>query len=259
MFLDAAFHLTQFGFKVFPLLRGAKIPAVPKDKGGRGCLDATDDEEAIASWARLYPRANIGIACGVPSGIIVIDLDPRNGSAESISKLKARKQLFPDTVTVQTANGGTHFYYAYEPALKNSKSALAPGIDVKTTGGYVVAPPSVLDGGKAYRWLLSPLGDSLPRLPKWATEALKPKPVVAKAFDSKSGPKDIAPLVDFVSKAGQGDRNKKLFWAACRAGESSLLDGAGQAAFLSAALACGLDKIEAEKTIQSAAKRANVT
>ena len=78
MFLDAAFHLTSFGFKVFPLLPGSKIPAIAKRDGGQGCLDATDNEETIAGWAKRFPRANIGVACGLPSGVIVIDLDPRN-------------------------------------------------------------------------------------------------------------------------------------------------------------------------------------
>lgn len=258
-FMDAAFGLVQFGWKVFPLMPLQKIPAVPKAQGGRGCLDATDDEEILGQWARKYPRANIGLACGIPSRVVVIDLDPRNGSDESIANLAKRKQTFPPTVTAKTANGGTHFYYAYEAELKNSKSALAPGIDVKTSGGYVVAPPSTLGDGKHYRWLISPLAGDLPRLPRWASEALKPRPApVAPAFDRNAGPRDISKLVEFVAKAGKGDRNNVLYWACCRVAEDGKLDGAAQAALLSAAIACGLDKIEAEKTIQSAAKRGKV-
>jgi hypothetical protein len=153
-FLEAAFYLTQWGFKVFPLSTGAKIPMIPAAAGGRGCLDATDDEDIIGEWDRRYPAANIGLACGIPSGIIVIDIDPRNGGTVSVEKFVARKQLLPSTVEVATANGGRHLYYAWQPELKNSKSALAPGIDIKTTGGYVVAPPSILDGGKKYTWTI---------------------------------------------------------------------------------------------------------
>jgi len=255
MFLDAAFHLTQFGWKVFPLMAGQKIPAVPKSEGGRGCLDATDDEEQIGAWSRRYPRANIGLACGLASNIVVIDLDPRNGSDESIARLKANKQTFPPTVTAKTANGGTHLYFAFEVPLKNSKSALAPGIDVKTTGGYVVAPPSVLDGGRSYRWVNSPLGGALPRLPRWSLEALKPKPQPVVAFNRKDAPQNIGPLVDFVARAKEGERNKALFWAACRAAEAGQLDLGGEAALLNAAIAVGLDKMSADKTIKSALKR----
>lgn len=255
MFLDAAFHLVSRGFKVFPLMVGQKIPAVPKSAGGRGCLDATDDDDIIERWAHGYPMANIGIACGLPSNCIVIDLDPRNGSDESVARLAARKQTFLPTVTARTANGGTHFYYAYEPSLKNSKSVLAPGIDVKTTGGYVVAPPSVLEGNRKYTWTRSPLGESLPRLPRWALEALKPRPTPVIAFNRDSAPKDIQPLADFVSKAGEGERNKVLFWAACRLAEAGLLDNAAKSALLGAALSSGLAKDESEKTISSATKK----
>lgn len=255
MFLDAAFHLTQFGWRVFPLMVGQKIPAVPKTEGGRGCLDATDDEEIIGKWARRYPRANIGLACGEPSRVLVIDFDPRNGSDESVARLRARKQLFTPTVTARTANGGTHLYYAFEPSLKNSKSVLAPGIDVKTTGGYVVAPPSVLEGNRRYVWAVSPLGGDLPRLPRWALEALKPKPQPVLAYNSKDAPKDVSHLADFVSKAGEGRRNNVLFWAACRAAETGQLDGAAAEALLNAARSSGLDKIDAEKTINSARKK----
>jgi hypothetical protein len=256
MFLEAAFHLTQFGWKVFPLMAGQKIPAVPKFEGGRGVKDATDDEEIIGAWSRRYPRANIGLACGLPSGVLVIDFDPRNGSEASVERLKGRKQLFTPTVSARTANGGIHLYYAFEPSLKNSSSALAQGIDVKTTGGYVVAPPSVLEGNRPYTWLNSPLGGNLPRLPRWALEELKPKPKpTVVAFDSKQAPKNIEPLVDFVAQSGAGDRNNKLFWAVCRAAETGQLDSKAEALFASAAQARGLDKIEVEKTIESAKKK----
>jgi hypothetical protein len=249
-FLSAAFDLTRWGWQIFPLATGEKIPA-----GGRGVKDATDDEEVIATWARRNPRANIGLACGKVSGICVIDLDPRNGSDESIARLAARKQTFPPTVSVRTANGGYHLYYRFQPDLKNSANSLAKGIDFKTCGGYVVAPPSVLTGGRAYAWTNSPLGGDLPRLPQWAVEAMKPKPKPVMVFNRDAAPKDIKPLVDFVANAGAGNRNNYLFWAACKAAEGGLLDNAAEASFLSAALACGLDKIESEKTIDSAKSR----
>lgn len=252
-FFSAALHLTSFGYKVFPLAIGEKIPAIPSARGGRGCLDATDDEDILSEWAKRYPKANIGIACGLPSNIVVIDLDPRNGSDTSIEFLKSRKQIFLPTATARTANGGTHLYYTYEPELKNSKSVLAAGVDFKTTGGYVVAPPSVLTGGKAYTWLASPLGENLPRMPRWAIEKLKPKPEPLMP-KPKDAPKEITPLVQFVAAAGSGERNNKLFWAACRAAENGVGRSA-QGSLVAAAVAAGLPKIEAEKTVNSALKR----
>jgi hypothetical protein len=255
-FLISAFSLVQFGWKVFPLATGAKIPMIPAKSGGRGCLDATDDEEIIGEWDRRYPSANIGLACGIPSGIIVIDIDPRNGGTSSVEKFAARKQILPPTVEVATANGGRHLYYAWQPELKNSKSALGPGIDIKTTGGYVVAPPSVLDGGKKYTWVNSPLGEHLPRLPMWVVAALKPKPEpkYTGSTAARDLPKTINGLVRTVANAGVGNRNNALYWAACSAAEDGIPAGTIMAALLGAASQCGLPKIEAEKTIISGIK-----
>jgi hypothetical protein len=255
-FLDAAFSLVQFGWKVFPLSTGAKIPMIPASAGGRGCLDATDDEDIIGEWDRRYPAANIGLACGIPSGIIVIDIDPRNGGTVSVEKFAAKKQLLPATVEVATANGGRHLYYAWQPELKNSKSALAPGIDIKTTGGYVVAPPSILDGGKKYTWTNFPLGEHLPRLPMWIVAALKPKPEpkYTGGTTPRDLPKTIDGLIRTVATAGAGNRNNALYWAACSAAGDGLAPGAIMAALLGAASQCGLPKVEAEKTIASGIK-----
>lgn len=254
-FLNSALNLAQFGWKLFPLAPFQKIPAIAK---GKGCLEATDDENVLEAWARRFPNANVGLACGKPSNLIVVDLDPRNGSDASVKKLAERKQTFPPTVMARTANGGTHLYYAYEPVLKNSKSALAPGIDIKTTGGYVVAPPSLLDTDRRYVWINSPLGEHLPRLPQWAVEALKPKPVPVVPYDKKSAPKDVAPLAAFVSRSGEGQRNNALYWASCRAVESGLMDKSAFSALVSAAVAAGLEQTEAQKTVASACKRLRV-
>lgn len=254
MFLNAALELTSYGFKVFPILPGAKIPAISSKKGGKGCLDATDDEEILAKWARRFPKANVGIHCGEASGIVVIDFDPRNGSEETVAKLAAKRQTFLPTVTAKTARGGTHLYYAYEPSLKNSKSAIGPGLDVKTTGGYVVAPPSRITEG-AYFWLNKPLSDCFPRLPHWVVQTLRPKPKPIKAFDSKTAPKDISKLAEFVSRASEGHRNNILFWAACRLAESGQLSPTNKDFLLSAAISSGLDRLDALKTIESAENR----
>jgi Bifunctional DNA primase/polymerase, N-terminal len=262
-FLEAALDLTAFGWKVFPLAPWSKEPAISKDAGGRGCHDASDDADAIAEWGHRYPRANIGIATGEPSGILVIDLDPRNGSEETVAKLASKKQTFSATVQVRTWSGGTHLYYAWQSGIINSKSKLGRGIDVKTTGGYVVAPPSKVRCKETrktagYVWVRSPLGEYLPRLPQWAVEALKPKPQPIMPRSSVQAPKDIAPLVKFVAGAPEGQRNNSLYWAACRAAEAGTLGQSEAAAFLDAALAAGLERDKAAKTIASALRRGKV-
>jgi Bifunctional DNA primase/polymerase, N-terminal len=262
-FLESALDLVQFGWKVFPLRLWAKEPLIAKDDGGNGCHDATDDEEILADWGHRFPGANIGIAAGEPSGILVVDLDPRNNSGETLARLAAKKQTFPPTVEVRTWSGGTHLYYAWQPGIINSKSKLGRGIDIKTTGGYVVAPPSRVrckETGKSgvYRWIRSPLGDQLPRLPQWAVEALKPKPAPIMPRSSIEAPKDVSALVRYVASAPEGQRNNVLFWAACRAAEVGTLGKSEADAFLSAAIQAGLEADNSRKTIASAAKRSKI-
>jgi hypothetical protein len=255
--LDAA-ELVQFGWRVFPLAPFAKIPAVPKNAGGRGCLDATDDDEQLAAWDKAYPRANVGLACGDVSGVIVVDFDPRNGSENTVKMFASRKQQFPATVEVRTWSGGTHLYYRWEPEIKNSKSKLGPGIDIKTTGGYVVAPPSkVRQDGKegVYRWVQSPLGPELPRLPRWAVEALKPRPEKLVIHQKTNHTGDLAPILKYIEGAPEGQRNNILYWGACRAAEEGVLDSNMRSAMVVAAVNTGLPRLDAEKTVASALRR----
>ena len=260
-FLIDAAELVQFGWRVFPLASFAKIPAIPTAKGGRGCLDATDDDEQLAAWAKAYPRANIGLACGDVSGVLVVDFDPRNGSEETVKLLASRKQLFPATVEVRTWSGGTHLYYRWEPEIKNSKSKLGAGIDIKTTGGYVVAPPSRVRDPETrkegvYRWVRSPLGGELPRLPRWAVEALKPKPEPVALHKKVDYAGDLSPIVKYIEGAQEGQRNNVLYWGACRAAEQGACAESTKMALLSAAMNTGLAKVDAEKTITSAFRKA---
>src|SRR5690606_11868268 len=75
-FLSVALRYAERGWHVFPLGANSKLPAI---KGGHGVKDATTDECQIREWAKSVPHANVGLACGKPSGLFVVDIDPRNG------------------------------------------------------------------------------------------------------------------------------------------------------------------------------------
>ena len=108
---------------------------------------------------------------GGVSKIIVIDLDPRSGSEESIQRLAAQGKYFPDTVMSATPRGGNHLYFAFDARVAGQPSATHalgkafPGIDVKTNGGYIVLPPSHWWEVRqvSYRWLVPPRGNSCRR------------------------------------------------------------------------------------------------
>lgn len=140
--LASALDYAARGVPVFPLAPGSKIPR----KDSAGFKDATTDPEQIRAWWTQEPRANIGMPTGEASGRDAIDEDPRNGG-------DAGPLCLPPTLTVYTPSGGRHFHYLHPGGyLKGDNTGkVAPGIDVKASGGYVVLPPSVVDG-KPYRW-----------------------------------------------------------------------------------------------------------
>lgn len=132
--LDSALAYARNGWPVFPL-RG-KEPALA-GKGGHNL--ATTDEAQIRSWWKQYPNANIG---GRMVGRVAVDLDFQNGAQ--------RLQAFPDTRTHHSGrgNGNLHLIYKVEPGsladqIPNSTNTFGPGIDARTSKGYVVLPPSV--------------------------------------------------------------------------------------------------------------------
>jgi hypothetical protein len=114
---------------------------------------ASTDHVTIAQWWHQWPDANIGCACG-PSGLLVLDVDPRNGGGASYARLVNVHGAI-DTLTVETGGGGMHLYFRKPQGLKIAAKSLGadyPGIDVKSDGGYVILPPSVHVSGLRYTW-----------------------------------------------------------------------------------------------------------
>jgi hypothetical protein len=107
-----------------------------------GFKEATTDEETIRNWWSKRSAANIGVAMGHISGAVVIDVDGLEGE----ENLKALPPL-PETFTVHTARG-RHLYFAYTEPLRSRR--LAPGLDFKADGGYVLAAPSIHPSGARY-------------------------------------------------------------------------------------------------------------
>ncbi len=136
---QAASTYAEAGFAVLPLRPHRKEPYGALVR--HGVKDATSDPEKVAWWWKVEPNANIGIRTG--SGLVVVDVDPRNGGELD--------PTWPDTLTVATASNGWHLYYAIEGDVRTSHSAIAQGVDIKGSGGYVVAPPSVRGDG-AWEW-----------------------------------------------------------------------------------------------------------
>ena len=65
-----------------------------------GFKDASVEEAKIRAWWTRWPDANVGIVTGEIAGIVVIDIDPRNGGNDSFAVLEKNYGAFPATVEV---------------------------------------------------------------------------------------------------------------------------------------------------------------
>lgn len=118
----------------------------PRTKNG--VKDASTDENQIREWFARNPDSNIGIAMGERSGVFVVDIDGEEGE-ESLRSYEEQNGRFPETLQVLTGRG-RHYYLKQPPIPIKNRVCVLPKIDVKTTGGYVIAPPSKHANGKNY-------------------------------------------------------------------------------------------------------------
>lgn len=131
---DAAIAL---GFPVF------SCDANKRPLTDHGFKDATTDPAAIR---RMFsdPRAvMIGMPTGEITGVVVVDVDMKPGQ-QGGAWLDANSHRMPQTRTIRTGTGGLHLWFHWpNQRVKNSASKIAPNIDVRGDGGYVIVPPSI--------------------------------------------------------------------------------------------------------------------
>jgi len=168
--LEHAYDFASLGMPVFPIEVGGKRPLTKN-----GFKDATTNEDVILSWSKKYPRCNWAIATGERSGILVVDIDPRNGGIDSIKELISEHGELPKGPTVKTGGGGFHHYFRVPVTSHLRSGKLDKGVDIKTNGGYVIIPGSKTDDD--YDWVvdLSIKEVSLPDIPGWIIASLNSK------------------------------------------------------------------------------------
>lgn len=142
----AALTLAQeVGAAVFPCWPRGKAPRIHKDDGGNGCLDATSHAEQISEWWDRWPEANIGLVPGSMQWL-VMDVDGLKGEelARSLGALAV------ETLEVSTSRG-RHRYFRL-PKSVSIGNMHRDDFDIRAHSGYVMAPPSVHESGRVYRW-----------------------------------------------------------------------------------------------------------
>ena len=156
------------------LKRGQKKPA---KKGWQSQAYSRTDPELLA---HLEAGGNIGMLTG--NGLVVVDLDERPGThsgAASWAEWCAQngddpQDYQPATVT---PSGGRHIYFSVPSGISiPNRVGVKPGIDIKSSGGYVVVPPSRLSNGEYID-----AGGPIYPAPSWLIEEIAVKPAKAEA------------------------------------------------------------------------------
>ena len=142
-----------------------------------GLSDATTDPTTLAAWFRERPDANLAIATGAQSNVIVIDIDPGKGGDEAWRVLCMQRGWAVDTVECMTPrDSGRHVYFRHPGVpIPNSTGKLGSGVDVRGDGGYVLVPPSRGANGLRYEWdAAHHIEDREPAvLPPWLLQLLR--------------------------------------------------------------------------------------
>jgi hypothetical protein len=254
--LNAAYALGRQGYACFPC-GPDKRPATP-----HGFKDAATDGDAIADLWRRFPAVLVGVATGEMSGIAVLDIDAVKHPEAQAWFEHHRERLEPARMH-RTRSGGLHLIYRNRPGLRCSAGLINRGVDVRADGGYIIWWPAaglevVADPG-IQPW------------PEWLMPLLEPPPASSISHRAIAARRsDLRPLLNrtlgiigCVLDAKEGERNRVLFWASCRASEMVLdgeLDRAAAVkvfdALRDAAIEIGLTQREIDRTIDSAMTRA---
>ena len=245
--LDTALRYARRGWPVFPCQPGSKTPATT-----HGYIDATTDSRQITAWFARQPGRNIAIATGTP-GPDVLDIDqhgPAGSGYPALNRLARAGLLDGAACLVRTPGSGLHFYFT--GSAQRNGHLPASHLDFLACGGYVLAPPSCING-RPYQLIRTSPGT---RGLEWATvrDLLAVGHPSRPRQPARADRTDIGRLADWVARQATGNRNAGLFWAANRALE---VDPAADLSPLAdAARTAGLDDRAITATLNSARRTA---
>jgi hypothetical protein len=245
--LTAALQYTAAGWPVLACAPGRKEP-----HGGlvpHGLKNATTDPAVIRRWWAACPDANVAIATGAPGpDVLDVDMKPGGSGFAAFGQLQRAGLLSGACAIVRTPSGGMHVYY--QGTQQGNGRLPRHYLDFRSRGGYVVAPPSTVNG-RAYEVVEKrPASGSL----NWrAVRTFLDPPHTAAARPGPRASADVATLAGWVAGLTEGNRNDGLFWAASRAVEDGAADLDG---LVAAAVSAGLPEQEARRTVASAERTA---
>ena len=160
---------------------GKKSGKHPLFEGWRD--SATSDTAQIHFWWHHRPLAGIGLVMGGAARLVAIDIDGTAGR-ESLVALEALHGALPTTWTQVSGrpDGGEHRVFTVPANLDidylRNRVKVAPGIDIRATGGFIVGAPSEHISGSKYAVTIN---TSPADLPPWLFWLIADKHKAAKA------------------------------------------------------------------------------
>ena len=237
------------GYPVLPCQPGQKTPATR-----HGVRDATTDPDQITAWFGRHPDWNLAIATGAP-GPDVLDVDQHGDAGNgytAFARLRAAGLLDGARAYVRTPSGGLHAYFTGS----DQHNGHLPGhhLDFRSQGGYVLTPPSQVDG-KPYQLVQALHGRGAL---DWdaVIRHLQPQRDPQRPRHPQAGRQDLSSLARWVASQAEGNRNAGLFWAANRALDAD--PAADLSPLAAAARHAGLQDKEIIRTLDSARKTGHV-
>jgi bifunctional DNA primase/polymerase-like protein len=193
-----------------------------------GVKDASADPEVVRRWFRTAPNSNIALATGRISGFWVLDIDPRHDGIHSLEAWERKNGRLPLTAIVHSGGGGRHLYWSMPPSREiRNRVGILPGVDVRSDGGSIVAPPSRHSSGLFYVWELpmypfAQAPDSLLDLvsPRQPIERTPPRILPGEAIQGRQAAESpyvravVVRVLATLAAARPGSRNQELFKAA---------------------------------------------
>lgn len=255
-----------FSVPVFPCREAGERAKSPYIANGYHQANASPD--ILRQWAAMYPRALYGLPCA-PNGLFVLDAD-RHGNGDGVANIMA---LFArhgfdwqSVPVVQTPGDGLHCLFQKPVGLGKTKGRIADAVDVRDNG-YIIAPGNTLPDGRHYalvngtvEQLATAIANrSLPLMPEWLIASVlqpyrAPTPLKAPA-NVEAAANQLRGLVHAIVSAPSGNRNRVLYWAACRLGgfvSQGIVGGeAALALLLAAGQQAGLGENETHATAMS--------
>ena len=266
--LDWARRYIRAGYSLIPLNPHDKtpftalLPTVATDDGAKHSWapyqSRLPNPAVVEHWFSEFPNANVGIVTGSVSQLFVLDCDN-----EAAIRMVQRKGL-PLNCPIVITGKGAHFYFKYPDFPVGNRAGLLEATDIRSDGGYVVAPPSIHPNKAIYHWAERPFRPA--EAPKWLLRLLQPPPTQQRVQQrpprpdlnlrgSKYGRAAMIAEQALLCTSSQGGRNDQLNRSAFNLGQliaDNLIDRpAVESMLLEASLYIGLGEVELLRTIKS--------